>query len=147
VKFRSITTTTFLFLLIFSFPEAGVTDEDWSIRKINPFSRRKVQDATKKDTPQTDAQKSDAEEVVARPLTATEIKKNFTRFRQQTVSAFSRTRQALVTDFKWPKLTPVRIKLPRFSSEQSEEEAISSAEPKGKPISAAKAKEAPTRRK
>lgn len=147
MKFHCIITMTFLFFLILGFFEGDVTAENWSIRKINPFSKQKIQDANIKDIPQTDAEESDAEEVVARPLSATEFKKNFTRLRQQTASAFSKTRQALVTDFKWPKLTPVRVKLPRFSSEQSKEKTLSSAKPKDKPISSAKAKEASTTRK
>ena len=131
--FRTLFTATLFFLLIVAGFQTSGHAEDWSIRKINPFSNRNS--TSKKETsndlkPQTkevaQIESSDDEaDEQTRPLTVLEIKKSFARIGQETVAAFYRTREALTPELTLPKWEPLRIKFPRLAPATSPEKVAS----------------------
>lgn len=121
----------FSFLLAIGFQNQS-TAEDWSIRKISPFGKRTTEEKSLKEI-KAETEKSESGKVkktdeeadeLARPLTAIEIRKSFSRLGQETAAAFSRTRKALTPEFDWPKWEPLRIKFPRLMSASNPEKAV-----------------------
>lgn len=130
VTFRALSTVTTLSLLLFLGLQSPLNADDWSIRKINPFGTRpKKQNVSNQDKPQTRVKKQqepaeDEADALARPLTAVEIRKSFSRIGQETAAAFSKTREALTPEFQWPKWEPLRIRFPRLLPEAVPEKVV-----------------------
>ena len=132
MTFRALSTVALFSFLLATVFQNQSTAEDWSIRKISPFGKRTAEEKAPKKT-KLETEKAKSEKVkktdeesdeLARPLTAIEIRKSFSRIGQETAAAFSRTRKALTPEFDWPKWEPLRIKFPRLMSASNPEKAV-----------------------
>jgi len=132
VTFRAYFHTSFLLLIAaahITVAHTSLQAEDWSIRKINPFgSRPRPQEKSGDEKPQAQNEKpaeaAEEDDTLARPLTAVEIRKSFSRIGQETAAAFSRTRAALTPEFQWFRWEPPRIRFPRLRPQASSEPGV-----------------------
>ena len=134
VTFRVHFHTAMLFLLLIIIAHITVAHtslqaEDWSIRKINPFgSRPRPQEKSSDEKPQAQKKKpaevAEDDDTMARPLTAVEIRRSFSRIGQETAAAFSKTRAALTPEFQWFRWEPPQIRFPRLRPEAPSEPGV-----------------------
>jgi len=132
VTFRVYFHTSFLLLITIAHitvAHASLQAEDWSIRKINPFgSRPRPQEKSDEEKPQAENKKpvevAEEDDTLARPLTAVEIRRSFSRIGQETAAAFSRTRAALTPEFQWFRWDPPQIRFPRLRPQAASEPGV-----------------------
>ena len=100
MTFRAYFHTSFLLLIAaahITVAHTSLQAEDWSIRKINPFgSRPRPQEKSGDEKPQAQSEKpaeaAEEDDTLARPLTAVEIRKSFSRHHRPKTARNARNR-------------------------------------------------------